>query len=215
MTSQNLLIENLDKAMTVIFNAEIKKGTGKGVARELRRNGRIPAIIYGGKEEVMLSLIAKDFFKEYSNGNILSKIVKLDFGNRKITAITRDVQIDPVTDFPEHIDFQKVDQDTEIKVAVHVRILNDDKCPGIKKGGVMNIAQRSINFYCHPTNIPTHIDIDVACLEIGQSIHINDIKLSASIRPVDQNNFVILSVSGRSEEKEATDPDGVIATENK
>ena len=201
--------------MAIVFNAEIKKGTGKGVARELRRNNRIPAIVYGGREEVMLSLIAGDFFKEYKKGNILSKIVELNFGNKKITAITRDVQIDPVTDFPEHVDFQEVDQSTEIKVAVHVRILNDDKCPGIKKGGVMNVAQRAISFYCHPASIPVHIDIDVAGLEIGQSIHINDIKLPTKIRPVDCNNFVILSISGRSEEKETIESSSNESVETK
>ncbi|WHQ46812.1 MAG: 50S ribosomal protein L25/general stress protein Ctc [Candidatus Midichloria sp.] len=188
----------------IVFTAEIKKGKGKGATRELRRNDRIPAIVYGGKEDVMLSLVAKDFFKEYSKGNIQSRLVKLHLDNKKIIAIPRDVQTNPVTDFPEHIDFQEVSKNTEIKVAVHVKIINDDKCPGIKKGGVMNVAQRTINFYCHPSSIPSSIDVDVANLKIGQNLHINDLQLPSEIRPVDPHNFAILSISGRAEEKEAS-----------
>ncbi|MDJ1304847.1 MAG: 50S ribosomal protein L25/general stress protein Ctc [Candidatus Midichloria sp.] len=196
----------INKAMTemIVFTAEIKESKGKGAARALRRNDRIPAILYGGKEDVMLSLIAKDFFKEYSKGNMQSRLVELHLGNKKITAIPRDVQINPVIDFPEHIDFQEVGKDTEIKVAVHVRIINDDKCPGIKKGGVMNVAQRTINFYCHPSSIPSSIDVNVANLEIGQNLHINDLQLPTGVRPVDPHNFAILSISGRAEEKEAS-----------
>ena len=187
----------------IIFNAELKKGKGKGAARELRLQNRIPAIIYGGKEDVMLSLLSKDFVKEYNKGNIQSKIVHLDLGHKKITVIPREVQTHPVTDTPVHIDFQEITEGTLIKVSIHVKVLNEDKCPGIKKGGVMNVVQRSINFHCRPDSIPKHLGIDVSGLEIGYSIHINDVSLPSGIKPIDKSNFVILSISGRVDEKEA------------
>ena len=186
----------------LVFDAEIKNAIGKGAARALRRQNRIPAIVYGGADNVMLSVAAKEFVKEYGKGNIQSRIVKLDFNDKSITVIPRAVQINPVTDFPEHIDFQEIVENTEVKISVPVRVLNTDKCPGIKKGGMMNVAHRTISFYCHPSTVPTHIAVDVADLEMGQNVHIMDIALPDGIKPVDLHNFVILSISGRSEEKE-------------
>ena len=187
---------------TITFSAEYKDKKGKGAARELRIQHRIPAIVYGGKEEVMLSLLSKDFVKEYSKGNIQSRLVELELGGKKITVIPREVQTHPVTDAPVHIDFQEVTEGTVIKVAIHVKVLNEEKCPGIKKGGVLNVVQRFISFHCRPDSIPKHLSIDISGLEIGRSLHINDITLPSGIKPIDKSNFVILSISGRAEEKE-------------
>jgi large subunit ribosomal protein L25 len=185
-----------------VFSAELKNDKGTGAARAVRAQNRIPAIVYGGVTQTMISLPLKEFVKEYNKGNIQSKIFELDLGSKKITVIPREVQTHPVTDVPEHVDFQEITEDTLIKVAIHVKAINDDKCPGIKKGGVMNIAQRVINFRCRPNSIPKHLEVDVSGLEIGYNVHINDIKLPTGITPIDKTNFVILSISGRAEEKE-------------
>lgn len=184
----------------ISISAEIKKEVGKSSARALRRIDRIPAVIYGGKEVVMASLVLKDFLKEYTNGSIQSKIIELDFGSSKITTILKSIQFHPVTDVPEHIDFQEVSENSIVKVAVRVIILNEDKCPGVKKGGVLNIPKRSVVLYCPPVSIPAKIEVDVIKLEIGHNIHINDIQLPLNVRPIDDSNFVIASISGRVEE---------------
>lgn len=184
----------------ISISADIKKEVGKSSARALRRIDRIPAVIYGGKEVVMASLVLKDFLKEYTNGSIQSKIIELDFGSSKITTILKSIQFHPVTDVPEHIDFQEVSENSIVKVAVRVIILNEDKCPGVKKGGVLNIPKRSVVLYCPPVSIPAKIEVDVIKLEIGHNIHINDIQLPLNVRPIDDSNFVIASISGRVEE---------------
>lgn len=189
-------------AESIKMKAELKERNGKGAARALRREGRVPAIVYGGSnKEVMISLAQNEFIKEYNKGNIQSKLFEIALGSKTITAIPRMVQVDPVTDFPIHADFQEVSKDTTVKVSIHVKVINEEKSPGVKRGGVLNVAFRSIPVYCHPTSIPEHIIVDVAELEIGKNIHINDLNLQGAT-PLDQSNFVVASVSGRSESTE-------------
>jgi large subunit ribosomal protein L25 len=186
----------------LVFSAERKKGIGRGVARELRRTGRIPAIVYErGGDNIMISLAAKDFLKEYLKGGIQSRLVELDIEGVKIAAVPKEVQTDPVSDEPKHIDFQKVNKDSAVKVAVRVKVINADKCIGVKKGGVANIVYRSIHCYCNPYNIPRSIEINIENLEIGRSIHIGDVSLPESVKPIDRTNFVLVSVSGRATEE--------------
>jgi large subunit ribosomal protein L25 len=192
-------------AESIKMKAELKEKNGKGTARALRREGRIPAIIYGGShKEVMISLAQNEFIKEYNKGNIQAKLFEIELANETITAIPKIVQVHPVTDFPLHADFQEVSKDTTVKVSVHVKVINEEKSPGVKRGGVLNVATRSFLVYCHPTNIPEHIVVDVINLEIGKNIHINDLELPQGVVPLDQSNFVVVSVSGRSESTEET-----------
>ena len=151
-----------------------------------------------------ISINAKEFLQEYSKGSIQSKLIELSLEDKKITAIPRSVQVHPVTDIPQHIDFQEIGKDTSVKVSVHLKILNEDKAPGIKKGGALNVVQRIIPCYCHPKNIPSHLEVDIGALEIGTSLHINDIKLPEGLMPVDKSNFAVLSLSGRIEESAET-----------
>ena len=188
----------------ITFPAELRAKQGKSAARALRKEGRLPAIVYGGESMQMLSLPQKEFQKEYMEGNIQSKLIKIELGGKTITAIPREVQLHPVTDKPEHADFQEVKKGEKIKVKIHIRVTNEDKCPGIKKGGVLNIVQRTIEFLCEPENMPQHINIDISSLEIGNNLHINDIELPKGITPLDKSNFAVLSISGRAEEKAET-----------
>lgn len=185
------------------LEVEKKNLAGSGAARALRKVGRVPAVIYGGKEDIMISLSSKDLLKEYLKGGLESKLVNLDFGQSKVRAITRLVQLHPVTDMPIHVDFQEISADKMIKISIRLKVINEDKCPGIKRGGVMNTVHRFIEFRCHPDHIVPMIEVDVAGLEIGGSIHINDLNLSDKLQPIDKSNFVILSISGRAEENEA------------
>jgi large subunit ribosomal protein L25 len=112
------------------------------------------------------------------------------------------VQTDPVTDNPIHVDFQLIKENVPIKVAVRVKVINKDKSPGIKRGGILNIVRKYISLNGIPKNIPEYLEIDIAGFEIGRNVHINDIVLSEDVVPVDKNNFTILTIAGRVEEKE-------------
>lgn len=191
-------------AEAIKMMAELKMDIGKGPSRAVRRAGRVPCIIYGGKEQKMVSLELKEFLKIFNMGNIQSRLFNLELGGKKIDALAKDVQLDPVTDTPIHIDFQEVNVKTPIKVEVHIKLINEEKAPGVKKGGVLNVAHRMVAFMVFPNNIPEHIVVDVAGLEIGRSINIEDLKLPEGVIPVDKSNFVLVSITGRSEEKEST-----------
>jgi large subunit ribosomal protein L25 len=202
------------------FSAEPKSSAGTGSSRAARRDNRVPAVVYGGNAAPeMVSLLRNEFIKEYQKGSINTKLIELDVAGRKFTVLSKEVQMDPVSDMPIHVDFLRVDKDTKIKVSVALRVINEEKSPGIKRGGVMNIVNRHIDFMCSPFNIPHHIEIDIAELEIGQNIHISDVKLSEGVEPVDSSNFTVLSIAGRTEESEAApaaaDATAAPATEEK
>lgn len=186
----------------LVLVGEEKKESGTGNSRALRREGKLPAIIYGFDESHMISLVYKDFLKEYHKGNLLSKLVNIELGKKSLKVIPRDVQIDPVSDDPIHVDFQLVKDNISIKVDVRVKVINQDKSPGIKKGGILNVVKKYISLNCIPKNIPGYLEIDIAGFEIGKNIHINDIELPNGVIPVDKTNFTILTIAGRVEEKD-------------
>ncbi len=198
-----------------VLIGEEKKGSGTGSARALRKEGKIPAIIYGFDENHMISLIYKDFLKEYHKGNLLSRLLEVKLGKKILKVISREVQTDPVTDNPIHIDFQLIKENIPIKVAVRVKVINKDKSPGIKIGGILNIVRKYISLNCIPQNIPEYLEIDISGFEIGRNVHISDLILPEGVVPVDKDNFTILAIAGRVEEKEEEKGVGDEATENK
>jgi large subunit ribosomal protein L25 len=189
-----------------VLIGEEKKGSGTGSARALRKEGKIPAIIYGFDENHMISLIYKD---------LLSRLLEVKLGKKILKVISREVQTDPVTDNPIHIDFQLIKENIPIKVAVRVKVINKDKSPGIKIGGILNIVRKYISLNCIPQNIPEYLEIDISGFEIGRNVHISDLILPEGVVPVDKDNFTILTIAGRVEEKEEEKGVGDEATENK
>lgn len=194
---------------------EEKKGSGTGSARALRKEGKIPAIIYGFDENHMISLIYKDFLKEYHKGNLSSRLLEVKLGKKILKVISREVQTDPVTDNPIHIDFQLIKENIPIKVSVRVKVINKDKSPGIKIGGILNIVRKYISLNCIPQNIPEYLEIDISGFGIGRNVHISDLTLPEGVVPVDKDNFTVLTIAGRVEEKEKEKGVGDEATENK
>ena len=174
--------------------AEEKKLSGTGSSRALRRSGKIPAVIYGFNENKMISLIYKDFFKEYQKGNLFSKLFDIKFGKKVLKVIPREVQIDPVSDNPIHVDFQLIKENIPVKVFVKVKVINQEKSPGLKRGGVLNIVRRVVHLNCIPKNIPKYLEIDISGFEIGRNVHINDIELPTGVTPVERDNFTILTL---------------------
>ncbi len=182
---------------------EERAEAGTGSARALRREGRLPAVVYGFGENKKVSFLYKDFYKEYEKGGILSKLMSIKLGKDTINVLPRDVQIHPVTDRPLHVDMQFVKSDVPVKISVKVVVKNKDKSPGVKKGGVLNIVKKFIHLSCLPKSIPQKIEIDVAGFEIGKSVHLTDIELPKGVESIEKDNFTILAITGRGKEEES------------
>lgn len=178
------------------LSAEKRDRAGKGVARALRRDKKIPAVVYGdGKEPVMISMLEKDITKEYQRGFMYTHLCDLTIGGAKQLCIARDVQLHPVTDRIEHADFLRVTPKTKIVVDVPVHFLNQETCPGLKAGGVLNVVAHELPVLCSATDIPESIDVDLATAEIGDSLHLGKSKLRSSAVPVDNDpEFVLATI---------------------
>ena len=160
------------------LKAELREVKGTGYAKAVRRAERIPAIVYGGGDvPVSVSLAQKEVLKEMHTPGFFTKIFNLDVAGKSSRAIVKDLQLHPVTDRPLHIDFMRVTKDSRLDIAVPIHFINHDKCPGIKKGGILNIVSHVLHLICNPEHIPEEIVIDLTGLEINHSIHIHDIKL--------------------------------------
>ena len=181
---------------------EERKSSGTGHSRNLRRQGRIPAIIYGFGKNYKISVLYTDFLKGRRQSNLLSGLVNIEVKSEIFKVIIKDIQIDPVTDNPIHIDFQLTKSDIPIKVDVFVKLINKDKSPGIKKGGILNLIKKSIDITCIPDKIPSFLQIDVSGFEIGRNLHIRDVVLPDGVTIVRKDNFTVFTITGRVEEKD-------------
>lgn len=187
------------------FVAIVREGTGTGAARELRRQGRIPAIVYSKDgEPAGVHLEEKVLKLEYYKGGFFNKIVTLNIGKEKVFALPKDLQFHPVTDRIEHADFLRVDEKSEIRVRIPLRFINTDRCIGIKRGGSLNIVRHDIELFAPANNIPPVIEIDLLSVNIGDSVHIEAIELPKGTRPTITRNFTIVAVAGRATKEEAS-----------
>jgi large subunit ribosomal protein L25 len=179
--------------------ATVRQGAGKGVARALRREGKVPGVIYSKKGEPMsLAFPLKELTLEYKRGRFRSRLIDISLDGKNIQALPKELQFHPVTDVIEHVDFLRVEKGVALRVQIPVHCIGQDKSIGIKRGGVLNIVRHEIEFTCAPEAIPTHIEVNVLDMDIGDSIHINDIKLPAGVVPVIKRNFTVATVAGRS-----------------
>lgn len=160
------------------LNVEKRAKSGTGPARETRRLGRIPGILYGTKlEPLMISVDEKSLLKEVSDPHYHTKLYDLNIDNKNHRALIRQVQLNPVTDRPLHIDFLRVDASSRLVVDIPLKFINSDKSPGIKRGGVLNIVYHELQLSCPANEMPENITIDLTGLEVGHSIHLNAIEL--------------------------------------
>lgn len=181
--------------------------TGTGHAREIRRNAMVPAIIYGaGKPQVMLSLPAKELTLEYYKQGFLSHMFDITVGKNKYRVIPKEAQLHPVTDVIKHIDFMHIDKNTPIKVTVSVHVVNEEKCPGLKQGGLLNVARHDLEVFCLPDNIPESINVDIDGLIVGETIHLKDITLPKGVETkLDLDTTIVAIVAAKKAEVEATE----------
>jgi large subunit ribosomal protein L25 len=179
---------------------------GKGASRAVRREGLIPAVVYGDKKEPQLiSLKYGEVVTHISSGRFLSTLVDLDVDGQTVRAIPRDVQFEPVRDFVVHVDFLRLGKGARIRVEVPVHFRNQDICPGVKKGGVLNVISHELELYCSADFIPDQIEVDLGNLDVGRSIHLSDITLPEGIAPVGKaEEITIVTVTSKVVEKEET-----------
>lgn len=186
------------------LQAEERKNVGRGASRDLRRQGKMPAVVYGkGGEPLHLALDAHEFLKLRRVVGFRARQLDLVVGKETVRVLPRDIQVHPVTDKPEHVDFLRVDEKTRLNVLVPVKFINQEKSPGIKRGGVLNIVRRRLELNCLVSAIPEKIVIDLEGTEIGESIHISKIKLPEGVRPtITDRDFTVAAIVGRKAEKE-------------
>jgi len=197
-----------------VFYCEVRERTGTGGAREARRQGWIPGVLYGGdKGPVAIRLKEREVTKAHLAGRMRSHLAKIDVPGQDFLqpVIAREVQLDPVSDKPIHVDMMRVDETTRIDVAVPVRFHNEEASPGLKRGGVLNIVRHEVEVYAPATAIPEHLDFDLTGLDIGDSIHISATKLPNGVEPVIRDrDFTVATIAApsalRSEDNEAAEP---------
>ena len=193
----------------IVLSVEVRERTGKGGAREARRNGEVPGVLYGGgKDPVAISLKSNEVIRALNSGRFLANMVKLDHNGDKQSVLTRDVQFHPVRDEPMHVDFYRVEADSIITVEVPVHVINEEESPGLKIGGVMNMVRHSVEVDCPAGSIPEYLEADVAGLEIGDSVHISSINLPEKVTPtITDRDFTILTIQGSRALVEEEEPD--------
>ncbi len=182
----------------ICLNIELRERTGTGGARADRRAGLVPGILYGGElGNVAISLKANEVHKAISSGDFINNTVTIAHKGEKQLVITRDVQFHPVNDRAMHVDMYRVDKDQIIQVDVAVHFTNHEEAPGLKKGGALNVVRHDIALMCPAGDIPSAIEIDLTGYDIGDSVHISEIKLPKGITSaITDRDFTIATVTG-------------------
>jgi large subunit ribosomal protein L25 len=182
-----------------------RERAGKGAARAVRRAGRVPGVIYGEKAPpTLIDLDPKVIDIEVQKPGFFTRVFDVDLNGKVERALARDVQFHPVTDRAEHVDFMRVGATTRLRIAVPVKFVNQDKSPGLKRGGVLNVVRHTIEVYCRVDNIPPVFIIDLEGLEIGDSVHISKVKLPEGVKPtITTRDFTIAAVAAPSVMKSA------------
>ena len=196
---------------TYELKAETRERVGKGSSRELRRNGLIPAVIYGDKQTPLaIAISTKEVTQRIHAGGFKTTVATIDVGGEKIRVLPKDYQLDPVRDFTMHVDFLRVTGNTHVVVEVPVHFVNEEKSPGIKAGGVLNVVRHAVELHALAGDIPEFLTADLSGLTVGDGIHISHIKLPKGTSPViTDRDFTIATIAVpaagvKEEEAEAT-----------
>ena len=187
------------------LSAETREPGSKGAARSLRNQGRVPAVIYGNKEEPLsIHVEEKVLVKALNTGHFMNTVVLIDAGGKSHRTLPKDVQFHPVTDRPLHVDFFRIGEHSTVTVAVPVRFVGEETSPGLKKGGVLNVVRHEIELICDAAEIPEDVEIDVSSYDVGDSIHISAVKLPKGAKPaIEDRDFTIATLVAPSALKKA------------
>ena len=201
------------------LSAETRERAGKGASRAMRREGRVPAVIYGNKEEALaIHVEEKTLIKMMSTGHFMNAVVMIDVGGSTARTLPKDVQFHPVTDRPLHVDFLRISEHAQVHVAVPIRFVGEEQSRGLKRGGVLNAVRHELEIVCDAAEIPDDIEVSLAGLDIGDSLHISAVTLpegvSSAITDRDFTIATIVPPSGMAADAGADVPaDAVPATE--
>jgi len=189
--------------------AEARDRAGKGASRALRREGRVPAVVYGEKKEPLsIHVEEKLLTKMLHTGHFMNSIVMIDVGGKPTRTLPKAVDFHPVSSRPIHVDFLRVGEHSKVTVAVPVRFDNEEASPGLKRGGVLNVVQHELELVCDAAHIPDEIHIPLDGLDIGDSIHISEVKLPEGTKAaIDDRDFTVATIVApsamKAEEEEA------------
>jgi len=187
------------------IEATARPRAGKGAARAVRREGKVPAVIYGDKKPPeTIALDANELKKIYQSGGFLSTVYEITVDGAKQRVLPRDLQLDPVKDHIVHVDFLRISRGASVTVEVAVEFINDDSCPGLKRGGVLNIVRHAVELQCPADAIPDHLTVDLASFNIGDSINISAVTLPPNVTPtITDRDFTIATIAGAMAEEPA------------
>ena len=195
------------------IKAETRSQVGKGSARAARRAGLVPAVIYGNKESALSITINANAWRQMMNKpGIFSQLMNIEVDNKKHFVLPRDIQQHPVSEQAEHVDFLRVTKNATVAVGITVEFINEDKCTGIKLGGVLNIVRSQVELNCPAISIPEKLTVDLEGLNVGHTIHISSIKLPEGCSPtITDRDFTVATIAaprgglGENEEGEESD----------
>jgi large subunit ribosomal protein L25 len=189
------------------IKATVRPRAGKGAARAVRREGRVPGVIYGGNEPPLtISLDDAELRQRIFAGRFLTSIYDVEIDGKKHRVIPRDFQLDPVRDLPVHVDFMRLTEGATIRVSIPIHVINSDQSPGIKRGGAVNIVTHTLDVRCPADAIPDAFNVDVSGLDINHSKHLSDLTLPPNVRPLVLGNATLVTIvppSGYAEEMKA------------
>jgi large subunit ribosomal protein L25 len=183
----------------IVLNVEVRERTGTGGAREARRAGQVPAVLYGGpRGAIAISLKSNEVIKAINSGKFISHMVEIDHKGERQPVIPRDVQFHPVTDAPMHIDLYRVEEGQLIKIEVPVHFSNEELCPGLKMGGALNIVRHTVELLVPADKIPEELRFDLKSTKLGDVVKISDFALPEGASPtITDRDFTIATVTGR------------------
>ncbi len=189
------------------IEATARPRAGKGAARAVRREGKVPAVIYGGKQPPeTIALDANELKKLYQSGSFLSTVYEMSVDGNKQRVLPRDLQLDPVRDHVVHVDFLRIALGASVTVEVSVEFVNEDDCPGLKRGGTLNIVRHAVELQCPADAIPEQLTIDLTPFNIGNSINISAVKLPENVVPtITDRDFTIATIAGAMAEEPEED----------
>ena len=197
------------------ISATKRERSGKGATRAVRRAGLVPAVIYGSKKSPeSINMESREVTRIVHQPGIFSRLLEIDVTGNKSTVLTRDIQFHPVTDVIMHMDFLRVSQSAQVTVSVPVEFINEDKCPGIRVGGVLNVVRHEIELECPATAIPDTLTFDLEGVAIGDSIHISAIELPENVVPtITDRDFTVATLAspGGGVKNEDEEEDGEAA----
>jgi large subunit ribosomal protein L25 len=178
------------------LSAETRERAGKGASRALRNSGRVPAVIYGNKEEpTTVHIEEKALMKALHTGHFMNSIVMVEVGGKAVRTLPKDVAFHPVSDRPLHVDFLRISEHASVTVQVPVHFTNEDASPGIKRGGVLNIVRHELELVCDSATIPDAIEISLSGFDVGDSIHISAVTLpEGSVSAITDRDFTIATI---------------------